>query len=56
MKKRTRCSCPLLHNECDYTEEFNNLIKEGWEIEKAWIDSCEYCVRFILTKEYDENA
>ena len=55
MKDFRRCKCNLVCNEVDRTEEFNNLIKDGWTVEKARYDPEDHCVWFFLTKEVDLN-
>lgn len=58
-KKREfrRISCPLKYGECFYTDEFNKLTtEEGWQVEKAMIDHGDMCVRFLLSREVQDDG
>lgn len=51
MKEFMRVFCSVTHGDCILTKEFQKLIEEGWQVEKARYDPDESRVLFILSRE-----
>ena len=48
---RKKVICPLKYFDVEYTEEYKQLIQEGWKVESAAYNSTEVSVTFYMVKD-----
>lgn len=48
---RKKVICPLKYFEVEYTEEYKQLIQEGWKVESAAYNAAEASATFYMEKD-----
>ena len=51
MMLRQKVTCPLKYFEVEYTEEYEQLIQEGWKVEGATYNQAHLTVTFNMVKD-----
>lgn len=46
-----KVTCPLKHFEVEPTEEFKQLIKEGWKVDGTQYNPADMSVTFFMVKD-----